>query len=115
MTVKKVLCVDDEPIWRTILQMHFQGYLTLNVDFAENYASGLEKIKQNYYNLIILDGLEGDCFRICEDIQTLPHGEVFIFSGSSQIEIEAKKRGISFYSKSRATKFLDEIVDKYSV
>jgi len=82
--------------------MHFRGYLTLDVDFAENYASGLEKIKQRYYHLIILDGLKGDCFRICEDIQTLPHGEVFIFSGNSQIEIEAKKTNADTKSASFA-------------
>lgn len=106
--------MDDESTWRNIFQRHFQEYLTQNVDLAENYDSGLEKIKQTRYDLIVLDRLEGDCFRIHDDIQTIPHGDVIIFSGNTQIEAEAKRRGIPFYNKSKATKCLDEIVGKYT-
>lgn len=111
--IHNVLCVDDESAWRQIFQEHFQEYLTPNVDLAENYESGLRKIKQTRYDLIVLDSLEGDCFRIYEDIQNIPHGDVIIFSGNVQIEARAKRHGIPFYSKSEATECLDKIVAQY--
>jgi DNA-binding NtrC family response regulator len=108
-----ILCVDDSRSWRIIFQMHFQDYLTPNVDLAENYESALQKIRQKRYDLIVLDGLEGDCFRIHQDIKEIPHGDIIIFSGNDQLRAEARKRGIPFYSKSEATESLDEIVSQY--
>jgi DNA-binding NtrC family response regulator len=113
MIINNVLCIDDQHSWRKIFQMYFQEYLTQNVDLAENYNSGLEKIKQMRYDLIILDSLEGDCFKILDDIKTIPHGDVIIFSGDTDIELKAEKLGIPFYSKSRATEDLDKIVAQY--
>jgi DNA-binding response OmpR family regulator len=108
-----VLCVDDNTSWRGIFQRHFQEYLTPNVDLAENYESALQKIKQTRYDLIILDSLGGDCFKIHTDIRGIPHGDVIIFSGNPQIEFRAEKLGIPFYSKSNASEDLDKIVAKY--
>ncbi|MEK6857597.1 MAG: response regulator [Nanoarchaeota archaeon] len=113
MAINNILCVDDESTWREIFQMRFQEYLTPNVDLAEDYESGLTKIRKKHYDLIILDSLEGDCFRIYANIQKVSHGDVVIFSGNVQIESEAKKQGIPFYSKSRATENLDKIVAQY--
>jgi len=115
MEINNMLCVDDESSWRRIFQRHFQEYLTPNVDLAENYASGLEKIKQTRYDLIVLDSLERDCFKLYDDIQNIPHGDVIIFSGNVLIEAEAIRRGIPFYSKSKATECLDKIVAQYKL
>lgn len=93
--------------------MHFQDNLTPNVELAEDYESALQKIRQTRYDLIILDSLEGDCFRIHRDIKKISHGDVIIFSGNMQTETEAKRLGISFYSKANASEGLDEIVAKY--
>jgi DNA-binding NtrC family response regulator len=92
MAINNVLCVDDESTWRNIFQRHFQEHLTPNVDLAENYESGLEKIREKYYDLIVLDSLEGDCFRIYANIQHVPHGDVVIFSGNLQIEAEQRDK-----------------------
>ena len=113
MAINSILCVDDESTWRRIFQEHFQKYLTPNTDLAINYNSWLEKIKKMRYDLIVLDSLGGDCFRIHDDIQNIPHGDVIIFSGNTEIEEEAKRRGIPFYSKSRTTEGLDKIVAQY--
>ncbi len=113
MAINRILCVDDEPAWRRELREHFQRELTPNVDVAENYESAMQLIRQNRYDLIILDGLEGDCFRIHQDIQEIPHGDVIIFSGNDKILGEAEKREIPSYDKFRAPEFLEEIVAKY--
>jgi len=88
MALKNLLYVDDDPDWLEMGQRRFQG-LTPNVDVAENYASALEKIRQTRYDLIVLDSLEGDCFRVHRDIQDIPHGEVVLFSADSRIQGEA--------------------------
>jgi DNA-binding response OmpR family regulator len=109
----KVLCVDDELIWRKIVQRHFQDFLTQNVDLAEDYASGIEKIRQTRYDLIVLDSLEGNCFRLYGDMKDIPHGDVVILSGNEIVEKEAKRLGIPYYSKSKATEGLDTLATKY--
>ncbi len=50
----KILIVEDEPSMRLGLKdnLEFEGY---EVDFAEDGTIGLEKIKENKYNLILLD------------------------------------------------------------
>lgn len=109
MALNNLLYVDDDPDWLEIGQRRFQG-LTPNVDVAEDYASALQKIRQTKYDLIILDSLEGDCFRIHRDIQEIPHGEIILFSGNSQIKGEAKRLGIPFYDKMRG---LSKLMEAY--
>ncbi len=113
MTINKILCVDDELIWRGIFLRNFQERLTPNVELAESYTSALQKIRQTKYDLIVLDGLEGECFKIYRDIKNLPHGNVIIFSGNTQIKAETKEREIPFYNKPEATKELDKIIAQY--
>jgi DNA-binding NtrC family response regulator len=108
-----VLCVDDDRSWRKIFQMHFQNYLTPNVDLAEDHKSALNKIRQTRYDLIVLDGLNGECFKIYQDIKEIPHGDIIIFSGNEELETKAKNLGIPFYSKTEAMKSLDKIVAQY--
>ena len=110
MPLTNLLYVDDDSTWRGLCQRRFQRELTPNVDVAEDYASALQKIKKTRYDLIVLDSLEGDCFRVHKDINDVPHGDVVIFSGNFQIQAEAKKLGIPFYNKPQD---LDKIVATY--
>jgi hypothetical protein len=74
----------------------------------------MEQIKANRYDVIILDSLEGDCFRIHEDIREIPHGEVVILSGNFRIRKEAEAKRIPFYDKGKADESLTKILAKYS-
>jgi DNA-binding NtrC family response regulator len=113
MAINKVLCVDDDVSWRKNLRMYFEKFVKANVDLAEDYKSALEHIHKNNYDLIILDGLEGDCFKIYEDIKYLPHGNVVIFSMNEKVENEAKAMEIPVYTKAEGLDGLDKIVAKY--
>ena len=110
MSLTNLLYVDDDSDWRETVQSHFQEKLTPNVDVAKDYASALKKIRQTRYVLIVLDSLEGDCFRVIRDIVDIPHGDVVIFSGNFQITAEAKRLGIPFYNKPQD---LDKLVATY--
>jgi len=112
MTINKVLCVDDNEDWRESFQSHLKE-LTANIDTAEDYNSAMQKIRQTEYDLIILDSLEGMCFKIHQDIQNLPHGDVIIFSANDEIRKEAIKKDISFYDKVEFIKELKRIVNRY--
>ena len=110
MALKNLLFVDDDPSVLRICQRHFQRELTPNVDVADNYASALESIRKTNYDLIILDGLGGDCFRVHKDIAAMSHGDVVIFSGNTDVEKKARELGISFYEK---PKDIDKLIDRY--
>ena len=112
-----ILFVDDEHSWREGTKYYIEGTPNINLDFADSYASALKHIRQKKYDLIVSDGLEGDCFRIFEDIKNMPHGDFIIFSGSTgdnSIESQAEEQKIPFYSKAESTKFLDGIIAKYA-
>ena len=107
-----VLCVDDEPETLSTHKIYFQMCLTPNVDTAKDISSALQKIRETKYDLIILDGLEEQCFRLFDDIKEIPHGDVMILSGDSTVESMAKEKGIPFYSK-KDRNALEKIVEKY--
>jgi len=113
MGIDRMLCVDDEKLCRNMLRMYFQESLTPHVDIAEDYNSAMQQIRENEYDLIILDSLGGDCFKIHREIQDIPHGDLIIFSGCYKTQEEAGKMGIPFYHKLGSVSNLDEIVKKY--
>jgi DNA-binding NtrC family response regulator len=110
--LKNVLCVDDNAPVRRSLEMYLHSWNISKVDVAVDYTSAIQKIKETRFDLIILDGLEKECFRIYEDIKEIPHGEVIIFSGNKNILEEAKLRNIPNLSKSNPMSLL-EIIEKY--
>jgi hypothetical protein len=112
-----VLCVDDNYSWRRILQMHMTDNLTSNVDIADSYLSAVQKIKDKennnqQYDLIISDGLDGECFKLFEK-RYVSHKNFIILSSDDNVELKAKKLGIPFYNKSNALAALDKIVADY--
>jgi len=110
MPLTNVLYVDDEAQWRRLAQAHFRKKLASNVDVAADYASGVKKIKKRFYDLIVIDGLGGLCFRLMEEVKEVPHGPIAIFSANIGIASQAKKDGIPFYYKPQD---LDKIVRTY--
>jgi len=68
--MKKILIVEDEPSMRMGLKdnLEFEGFV---VDYAEEGKTGLEKIRTNSYDLVLLDvmlpGISG--FEICKSIR----------------------------------------------
>ena len=110
MPINNLLFVDDDPVWLRLGQRRFQA-LTPNVDVAKDYDSAIRKIRKTTYDLIILDSLEGDCFRIHQDAKDLPHGDVVIFSANMLIQSHAERLGIPFYSK--LNNDLDKIIRTY--
>ncbi len=72
----KVLIVDDEELIRNIIKeyCHSEGYIT---DEAENGLEAIEKVKENDYDIIILDlmmpKLDGySSYRQIKDIKNIP-------------------------------------------
>ncbi len=66
----KILIVEDEPSMRLGLKdnLEFEGY---EVDFAEDGVIGLEKIRENNYNLILLDVMLPNMsgFDVCKTVR----------------------------------------------
>lgn len=110
--IVSILCVDDFEGWRDCLNTYFVNK-HVDIDLAEGYSSALEKIRNKNYALIVLDGLNGDCFKINEDIGALSHGPVILFSDSISISLVAEKKKIPYYSKSRGLDALDAIFENY--
>jgi DNA-binding NarL/FixJ family response regulator len=91
MTLNHILCVDDEELWRYKLQRHFKKNPANMVDLAKDYESALNYLHKTRYDLIVLDGLNGDWLKIYSDLKEIPHGEVVIISGSFKVELDAKE------------------------
>ncbi|OGU33388.1 MAG: DNA-binding response regulator [Ignavibacteria bacterium GWB2_35_6b] len=68
--MKKILIVEDEPSMRMGLKdnLEFEGF---SVDYAEEGKTGLEKIRTNNYDLVLLDVMlpEISGFEICKTIR----------------------------------------------
>ncbi|MEK6848770.1 MAG: response regulator [Nanoarchaeota archaeon] len=111
MAINKVLVVDDDEDWREILQESFQRDITSDVELAEDYDSAMAKIRQNRYDLIVLDSLEGDCFKICQEMTNIKQGELVIFSADNRVKDRADERGINFYDK--CSDGLDKLIERY--
>ena len=110
MPLNNVLYVDDEAQWRRRVQTHFKKKLARVVDVAGDYISGVGKVKKKFYDLIVLDGLGGDCFKLIEDAKEVPHGPIAIFSAGMNVASRARREGIPFYTKPSD---LDKIVRTY--
>ena len=113
MALNNVLYVDDEAQWRKRVQSHLRQKRIPIVDVAGNYDSGILKIKRKPYDLIITDGLNGDCFRLIEDVKGVTHGPIVIFSADMGVASQAKKLGIPYYTKLQMPQNLDKIVAAY--
>ena len=81
----KVLIVDDEILIRNIIKeyCHNEGYIT---DEAEDGLEAIEKVKNNNYDIIILDlmmpKLDGySCYGQIKNIKNIP---TIIFSARSE-------------------------------
>ena len=110
MALNNVLYVDDEADWRRIVQAKFKQRLAKTVDVARDYISGVAKIKKKFYDLVVVDGLDGNCFRLIDDVKDVSHGPIAIFSSNSGIRSKAMQEGIPFYNKPME---LDKIVRTY--
>lgn len=110
MALNNVLYVDDEAIWRRRVQAHFRQKLASNVDVAADYASGVRKITKRFYDLIVVDGLEGDCFRLIEEVKEVKHGPIAIFSANIDVASQARGIGIPYFVKPQE---LDKLVRTY--
>ncbi|MBS3133665.1 response regulator [Candidatus Woesearchaeota archaeon] len=110
MPINNLLYVDDDSLWCKTLKRSFQRAICPNVDTAENYREALGLIQQGSYDLIISDGLDGDCFRLFKAIKDLPHGDFVILSADGECEGQAKTLEIPFYSKMDG---IDRLLEKY--
>ena len=98
MTLTSLLYVEDTEIWRKRVSESLREILGIKVDTADSYSSGKSLLDSNGYDLVISDGLEGECFRFVREAN-LPKDKLVIFSSSTIIRSEAKTEGIKFYDK----------------
>jgi CheY-like chemotaxis protein len=101
---EKILVVDDDPVIRQLLEMILQDEGT--VETADNGRSGLEKVRENYYALIVSDidmpGMDGLSFyrEAAKDFGSI--GDRFLFFSGAVAEDRAsflKERRISCLPK----------------
>ncbi len=89
-----ILLVDDHSIVRTGLKLLIQDFLPhSNIDEAHNGDSALKKIKQNDYDLVVMDVNmpETDSFGTLQTILTLkPSTKIIMFSMNAE-EVYAKR------------------------
>ena len=111
MPLANVLYVDDDRDWRNRVRTDFQGKkLASRVDIATSRDSGAKKIRKRNYDLIVVDGLEGECFGLIEDVREISHGPIVIFSGNVNVISRARSSGTPVYVKPHG---LDEIIRAY--
>ena len=100
MSLDNVLYVDNKPLWvsaaRRVLK---QDEFALNVDTAIDAESAIKRIRKKSYDLVILDGLEGECFAVIKDVTDIPHGAIVIFTTTPQVIARASELKITCYNK----------------
>jgi len=102
---KKILLIEDEPSLANALKLKLfsTGY---EVEIAENGKIGLEKMKSNTYDLVLLDLIlpEVDGFQVLEEVRSWPsHAPIVVLSNLSQDEDKQRVRdlgAIDFFVKS---------------
>ena len=100
MPLTNVLYVDDDKDWRNKTRTDFQERkLAPRIDISANRDSGVRKIRSTYYDLIVVDGLEGECFNLIDAVVETPHGPIVIFSSDVAVMAKARNLGIPFYMK----------------
>ncbi len=110
MPVRSLLYVEDDKAWRDTLQRTFSKSICPDVEVAEDYASALDAVEKRAYDLIISDGLEGDCFRLYEAVKGKHEGDFVIFSGDGRHKERATESGIPFYAKPED---MDKLINAY--
>lgn len=91
---RKVLVVDDNAGNRLLLQYNLEGYF--DVDFACNGLSALDKVKQQKFDLILMDihMPEMDGIETTQQIRLMEngHGHTPIFAVTSNMFREQKEK-----------------------
>lgn len=115
---RKVLCIDDDAINRMVIG-HILGPLGFQFDMADSGTAGLELLKQNTYELILLDilmpGLNG--FETAEAIRKmLPNYLPIIFISAGihdDLDEQMKKNNIlSFIPKPIEKNYLQKVISE---
>ena len=99
MAVDNLLYIDDNDTVRPLVLERFRNELTENVDTASSYQAWLDLMKAKFYDLIVVDGLHGKCFRLAEDAKAIRHGQIVIFSFSPGLAEPARILKVPFYKK----------------
>ena len=103
MLKKKVLIVDDCEIVRTLCS-HILAKMGLNITLASNGLEGLEKVKLEHPDLILLDIImpEMNGYQVCRQIKSQPQTMnipvVFCTGKSAEVDVYwAMKQGADGY------------------
>ncbi len=103
MLNKKVLIVDDCEIVRT-LSSHILAKMGLNITLASNGLEGLEKVKLEHPDLVLLDIImpEMNGYQVCRQMKSRPQTMnipvVFFSSKNAEVDVYwAMKQGADGY------------------
>ena len=99
MKSKKILYADDSYEWRIKAGQYFKRHPNFLVEISEDADSAVEKTRSFKPDLVILDELQNECFRVIESIREFYKGPVVIYTGDLQILQQAEKIGVSSYKK----------------
>ena len=113
---KKILAVDDE---QDILEIIEEELEMADVDMALDYQTASEKIKQNNYDLAILDIMGVDGLKLLEQTVEKKIPSVMLTAHAMNYEVlmlSIRKGSISFLPKEKLTDFvrlLDMLLSAY--
>lgn len=106
MEKRIVLIVEDsESVMQTTSAvLNSRGFETFPVLLKERFEKNLENLVRKVRGItperIILDGLNGDCFRYIDSLkEEFPEIEYVIFSGDTDLTNKAKEMGYPAFSK----------------
>ena len=116
--LKRILVIDDEPIVRATVNRILSKEIGYDVTLAENGKNGIERFKNENYDLILLDIKMPDIDGLDvlhEIVSYNPNQTVIIISGfyTEETKEEAQKKGVFAFIEKPFTPFqLLEIVKK---
>jgi len=102
--MRYLLVEDDEMIGKSCMMVAravgLEAHFHLYQHNAENIKNLLRANQEVMPNIVQLDGLEGACFSLIEQLKSSnPKAIYFVCSGSDKVLEEAKDRGIKFFEK----------------
>jgi len=116
MVIESILFVDDEKIFREMIPPEISTRFgkDVKVDTAEDVESALKLMRNEKYDLILLDSLEMECFKIVDIVnnENIQHGTFVLFSNNIMAKREGMKRNLKFYFK--GLEDLDQLYSDFS-
>ncbi|MFH1849418.1 MAG: hypothetical protein ABH879_04495 [archaeon] len=99
MTINRMLVVEDDAPVMCLLEKQFARHLCPEVDAVMGADAAIGMLAGEHYDLVVSDGLEGDCFRLRDHVADFPDTEFVIYSSNPDVQDRAAGEGTPCYIK----------------